>query len=132
MTAKGMEGKRATARRTRGQEGKAHRRNENIIFIGTEHTHTHTQIFSEYRLVWFSLSRSDHFISIRVYVYMQVYHTHRHTHVLCMSLSRLNMCVIEREGGVPLSPDVCVRMSGGAVDENGGGEFECILELLVS
>jgi hypothetical protein len=47
-----MEGKRATARRERGQQGKAHRQNEKIILYNTEHTHTHTQMFSEYRRTW--------------------------------------------------------------------------------
>ncbi len=95
ITAKGMEGKRATARRERGQEGESHIQNENIILYNTEHTHTHTQMFSEYRLSWISLSRSPDFISIRVYLYIQVYtsHTHRHTHVLRLCLSLVCMCV---------------------------------------
>ena len=95
VTAKGMEGKRATVRREIGQEGKARRQNENIILYHTEHTHTHTQMFSEYRLFWISLSRSPDFISIRVYLYIQGYtsHTHRYTHFLSLCLSLVCMCV---------------------------------------
>ena len=95
VTAKGMEGKRATVRREIGQEGKARRQNENIILYHTEHTHTHTQMFSEYRLFWISLARSPDFISIRVYLHIQGYtsHTHRHTHVLNLCLSLIFMCM---------------------------------------
>ena len=110
-TAKGMEGKRATARRARGQEGKAHRQNENIILNETEHTHTHTQFFSEYRLDWFSQNLSLILLSLYVCMYTcrSIHHTHTHTHIrsLFMSLSRVYMCLFEREGGLPLSLDVC-------------------------
>jgi hypothetical protein len=95
ITAKGMEGKRATARRERGQQGKAHRQNEKIVLYNTEHTHTHTHFFSEYRLFWISLARSPDFISIRVYLHIQGYtlHTHRRTHVLNLCLSLIFICM---------------------------------------
>ena len=48
-----------------------------------------------------------------------------------MSVSHFNVYVIERGGGsLSLSLDVCTLC--GWVVENGGGEFECILELLAS
>jgi hypothetical protein len=109
VTAKGMEGKRATARRERGQQGKAHRQNEKIILYNTEHTHTHTQMFSQYRLFWISPARSPDFISIRVYLHIQGYtsHTHRHSRSQFMSVSHFYVYVIER-GGVSLSLSRCV------------------------
>ena len=48
-----------------------------------------------------------------------------------MSVSHFYVYVIERGGGsLSLSLDVCTLC--GWVVENGGGEFECILELLAS
>ena len=134
-----MEGKRATARRARGQEGKAHRQNENILLNETEYTHTHTQFFSEYRLSG-SLPSGSHFLALIIlslyvcmYTCRSIHHTHTDTQTFSVyvSLSFVYVCDRERGGG-PLSLDVCVRMSGGVVDENGGGEFKCILKLLAS
>ena len=47
-----------------------------------------------------------------------------------MSLSRVYMCVIERGKGFLLSLDLF--MYEWVVDREGGGEYECILELLAS
>ena len=92
-----MEEKRATARRTRGQEGKTHRQNENIILNETEHTHTYTQFFSEYRLVWFSLSLVLIILSLYVCMYTcrSIHHAHRHTHVL--GLLRRVFVLVDRQ-----------------------------------
>ena len=110
ITPKGMEGKRATARRERWEQGKAHRQDEKIILYNTEHTHTHTQMFSQYRLFWISPAPSPDFISIRVYLYIQGFtsHTQTHTRSQFMSVSRLYVCLIERGGGFPLSRERCV------------------------
>ena len=62
----------------------------------------------------------------------QATHTQTHTRSLFMCLSRLCMCVIERGGGFPLSMCVCTHEWVKLVIGEGGGGFECILELLAS
>ncbi len=115
ITAKGMEGKRATARRERGQEGKAHRQMKRLFCIILNiHIRTHkcfqNNVFSG------SPSLDLLILSLRVYWRIQGYtsHTHRHTHVLYLCLS----LVSRDRGGFPLSLDVCT-LCGWVVSERG-------------
>ena len=91
ITAKGKEGKRAKTRMERGRRAKLTGQMQ-ILLYNTKHTHTH--MFSEYRLLCISC------------IYTYITHTHTHKRSQFMSLSGLYMCVIKRGWGFPLSLDV--------------------------
>jgi hypothetical protein len=104
-----------------GEEGKRgaghdYRQNKNTILYNTEHTHTHAQFFSEYRLLWISLSTllilSLH---VCIYTYKATHHTHTDTHTFSVYVRLSFVCVCDRErGGFPLSLSRCVvRCVGG-------------------
>ena len=66
-----------------------------------------------------------------IYTYKATHHTRTDTHTFSIYVCLSFLCVCDRErGGFPLSLDVCTLCRW--VVENGGGEFECILELLAS
>jgi hypothetical protein len=73
-------------------------------------------------------------LSLYVCIYtsrLYITHAQTHTRSQLMSVSHFYVYVIERRGGsLSLSLDVCTLC--GWVVENGGGEFERILELLAS
>jgi hypothetical protein len=74
--------------------GHGYRLNENTILYNTEHTHTHTQFFSEYRLLWISLS--DLLIlslHVCIFTYKTIHLSLSHTHVLSLCLSLVCTCV---------------------------------------
>jgi hypothetical protein len=125
-------GWRATARRERGQQGKAHRQNEKICCIILNiHIHTHT--FFQNIVFSGSLLLALLILSLYVciYTYKAIHHTRTDTHTFSIYVCLSFLCVCDRErGGFPLSLDVCTLCRW--VVENGGGEFECILELLAS
>jgi hypothetical protein len=132
ITAKGMEGKRATARRERGQQGKVHRQNEKIYCIILNiHIHTHT--FFQNIVFSGSLLLALLILSLYVciYTYKAIHHVRTDAHTFSIYVCLSFLCVCDREGGgFPLSLDVCTLCRW--VVENGGGEFEGILELLAS
>ena len=91
ITAKGKEGKRTKTMMERGRRAKLTGKMQ-ILLYNTKHTHTH--MFSEYRLLCISC------------IYTYITHTHTHKRSQFMSLSGLYMCVIKRGWGFPLSLDV--------------------------
>jgi hypothetical protein len=121
---RGKEGSGKEGQRAGGQASQA---NANIIY-DTEHTHTHTHTCFQNIVFSVPLSRTFSLLILSLYVFIYTYitHTQTHTRSLFMSLTRLYVCARER-GGASFSLSMCV-----CVIEKGGGEFECILQLLAS
>ena len=106
ITAKGKEGKRAKTRMERCRRAKLTGKMQ-ILLYSTKHTHTH--MFSEYRLLCISC------------IYTYITHTQTHTFSVYVSLSFVYVCDRERVGFFSFSRSVCAR-----------AVLECILELLAS
>jgi hypothetical protein len=119
ITAKGMEGKRATARRERGQEGKAHRQMKRLYCVILNiHIRTHKCFQNNV----FSGSPSLDLLILSLYVCIYAYKVIHHTHTDIHTFS-IYVCLSYRErGGIPsLSRCVYVVWVGG----NRTGEDSC-------